>query len=402
MPLPLDGIRVADFCWLGAGAYTTKMLADMGADVIKIESSTHIDSLRITAPFADKIPGVNRSGYFADRNSSKRSITINVKKPEGREVIAALIAVSDVVSNNFAPGAMERMGFSYDAVRKIKDDIIYLSMSYQGATGPDRATLGYGLTIGALSGLHYLTGLPEREPSGTGTHYPDHIPNPCHAAFSVMAALRHRRRTGQGQEIDLSQMESSTALVAPAIMAADANGDRVEAVGNRAPSAAPRGVYPCEGEDCFISIAIESNAQWEALVDLLGLPIRSDWATLRGRVADHDAIDALVADKTAKLDRYALMADLQAIGVCCGVVQTAADVVERDPQLRHREHWIELPHKEVGSMIYNALPFRFVSQRLGPRFGAPLLGEHNEAVLHDLLGKSREEIEALAAKGVLE
>ena len=201
--LPLKGIRVADFCWLGAGSYTTKILGDMGADVIKIESAARLDSLRMAAPYKDGVPGVNRSGYFADRNTSKRSITVDMKHPRALALVRRLIEQSDIIANNFTPGVMEKFGLGYDAVRAMKPDIIYLAMSMQGSQGPERSYLGYGASMVSLTGLHELSGLPDREPAGTGTNYPDHVPNPCHAAFALLAALRHRRRTGQGQLIDL-------------------------------------------------------------------------------------------------------------------------------------------------------------------------------------------------------
>src|SRR5690606_37699198 len=201
--LPLEGVVIADFTWIGAGAYTTKMLGDLGAEVIKIESSVYPDSLRLSAPFKDKKPGINRSGYFADRNTSKRSIVLNLKTEEGLVLVRKLIAGADIVANNFAPGTMEKYGLGWDDLSRDRKDLIHLSMSTQGAEGPESNAVGYGLTISALTGLHYMSGLPGLEPVGTGTNYPDHIPNPGHAAFAVMAALRHRRRTGEGQRIDI-------------------------------------------------------------------------------------------------------------------------------------------------------------------------------------------------------
>src|SRR5690606_236607 len=205
--LPFRNIRIADFTWLGAGSFTTKIFADYGADVNKIESSQRLDALRKSPPYKDRVEGVNRSGYFADRNSSKRSITLNLKSVAGRALAQRIIMESDVVANNFSPGVMDKFGLGYEAVRAIKPDIVYLSMSMQGQAGPESHYLGYGRTMGALTSLHHLAGRPDREPTGTGTNYPDHIPHPAHAALAVLAALRHRRRTGQGQHIDLAQTE---------------------------------------------------------------------------------------------------------------------------------------------------------------------------------------------------
>lgn len=402
--LPLEGVRVTDFSWIGAGSYTTKLLADFGADVIKIESSTRLDSLRSTAPFKGRVPGVNRSGYFADRNTSKRSITVNMKHPRGQELARALIARSDVVANNFTPGTMEKFGLGYEDVRRFKPDIIYLAMSMQGARGPDSEFVGFGLTIGALTGLQYLSGSPERIPAGTGTNYPDHVPNPCHAGFAVLAALHHRRRTGRGQYIDFAQTEPTIALLGPAIVDYTANGRIEERSGNDHPRAAPHGVYPCLGEDRWIAICVMHDGQWRRLAEAFGRPEWSavaDWSTGEGRRADRRRLDRLLAAETAKRDPYELMLLLQRHGVPAGVVQNAADLVARDPQLAHRGHWLRLDHPEMGESIYNAPPFRFSRTRVALRRPAPLLGQHTAEVCVELLGMSCEEVTALAAEGVL-
>lgn len=402
--LPLDGVRITDFCWIGAGSYTTKLLADMGADVLKIESSSRLDSLRLSAPYKDKVKGVNRSGYFADRNTSKRSVTINLKVPKGVDLVRRLIVRSDIVSNNFTPGTMEKFGLGYEDVCRFKPDVIYLAMSMQGADGPERDTLGYGLTIGALSGVQYLTGLPGRDPAGTGTNYPDHIPNPGHAAFALLAALRHRRRTGEGQSIDMAQTEATTVLLAPALMDYAVNGRLAQPRGNDLVKAAPHGVYPCAGEDRWIAIAATTDAQWQALASALGLEAEAaarGWDLDYRRYRDRIALDAAIARATAGRQAEALMAELQARGVPAGRVQDAADVVDGDPQLRHRGHWRRLDHPEMGSMAYNALPFRFASGDVGPRTAAPLLGEHTQEVCRDLLGLDGGEVEQLAEEGVL-
>src|SRR5262245_18015158 len=318
MRQPLDGVRITDFCWIGAGSYTTKLLADLGADVIKIESSNRLDSLRLSAPFKDKIKGVNRSGYFADRNTSKRGVTINLKQPKGVDLVRGLIAQSDIVANNFTPGTMEKFGLGYEDVRLIKPDVIYLAMSMQGADGPQRDTLGYGLTIGALSGVQYLTGLPGRDPAGTGTNYPDHIPNPGHGAFAVLAALRHKRRSGEGQLIDIAQTEATTVLLANALMDYAVTGRLAEACGNDLLKAVPHGVYPCAGEDRWIAIAATTNEQWQGLAVILGLedeaPERG-WTLNYNRYRDRIAVDAAIASSTASRNAEALMAELQANGI---------------------------------------------------------------------------------------
>lgn len=399
--LPLAGIRVTDFSWIGAGAYTTKMLADLGAEVLKIESSTYLDSLRLAAPYKDGIRGVNRSGYFADRNSSKKSVTINLKTPKGVDLVRDLIRQSDIVANNFTPGTMERLGLGYEQIRQIKLDIIYIGMSMHGSDGPEHQMLGYGITISAITGLQYLTSFPGRPPAGTGTNYPDHIPNPTHADFAILAALRHRRRTGRGQKIDLAQTEPMLALLAPALLEYSVNGRVVGPGANRLPGFAPHGVYPTRGEDRWIVISINRDVEWKALVECLGLPDRADWHSQGGREANQDAIDRAIAAATAPRQGEELMAALQARSVPAGVVQTAADLVDRDPQLAHRGHWRMLNHAEMGPTIYNGPPFSYASGPVGPRAPAPLLGEHTDEICRTLLGLNQATIDALKTEGVL-
>ena len=402
--LPLAGIRVADFTWIGAGSFTTKLLADFGADVIKVESRGRLDPLRTSRPYRDGKPGVNRSGYFADRNSSKRSITLNLKTARAQELARRLVATSDVVANNFTPGTMEKFGLGYDAVREIRPDAIYLAMSMQGASGPDHKYLGFGLTIGALTGLQHLCGLPDREPAGTGTNFPDHIPNPCHAAFAVLAALRHRRRTGEGQYIDVAQTEPTIALFGPTILQYTANGEVASRSGNQRDAKAAHGVYPCAGEDQWIAIAAWSDSAWTALTSVLGNPA---WAgpelatSAVARLEHRDEIDWLIGESTRRWSGDDLMVRLQAAGVAAGIVRTAADILQHDLQLRHRQHWVPLDHPEMGPSIYNAPPFRLSSLEGVPRSPAPLLGQHTNEVCREILGLDQAEIEALRDEDVL-
>lgn len=401
--LPLAGVRVVDFCWIGAGSYMTKLLADLGADVLKIESTKSLDSLRLAAPYKDGIKGLNRSGYFADRNSSKRSVTVNMKEPRGVALVHRLIADADIVANNFRPGTMEKLGVGYDALCQINPAIIYIAMSMNGDEGPDRTMLGYGITIAAITSFMGLSGYPDRAPTGTGTNFPDHVPNPCHGAFAVMAALRHKWKTGEGQKIDLAQTEPMLSLMPVPVMDFQANGRVTTRSGNRMDGFAPRGVYPTRGADRWIAISIADDPQWRALVDVLGggKITRTDWEVLAGRASDARSIDDAIASCTRDRDGYELMASLQVRSVPCGVVQNAADLVDRDPQLAHRQHWRYLPHAEMGESLYNAPPFQFASQPIGPRFSAPLLGEHTHEVLSAQLGMSDVEIDALVSEGVL-
>lgn len=400
---PLAGVRIADFTWIGAGSYTTKILADLGADIIKIESSVHPDSLRLSAPFKNGVKGIDNSGYFADRNTSKRSVTLNLKHPEGVKLARRIIAESAVVANNFTPGTMEKLGLSYETLSADREDLIYLEMSTHGRDGPEAHVVGYGLTIGAMTGLQALSGLPDRDPAGTGTNYPDHIPNPGHAAFALIAALRHRRRTGKGQRIDIAQTEPTIAMMAPAFLRQSANGVATQRSGNREAGAAPHGVYPCRGEDRWIAIAVRRDSEWQALCAELGDPAldRAEWQSAAGREGDQDRLDAALAAATRQREAEPLMQALEALGVAAGVVQTSADVLERDPQLAHRGHWRRLHHGVMGEITFNGLPFRFASGETGPFRPSPLIGEHTEEICRDLLRLSEGEIAALSESGVL-
>jgi benzylsuccinate CoA-transferase BbsF subunit len=401
---PLRGLRIADFTWIGAGAYTTRMLADLGADVIKIESRSHLDSLRDSKPFQGGIRGVNRSGYFADRNASKRSITLNLKTPAARELALTLIDQCDMVANNFTPGTMEKFGLGYEEIAARRPDMIYLAMSMHGAAGPEAKYLGYGLTMGAVTGLHYLSGYPDREPAGTGTNYPDHVPNPTHATFAVLAALRHRRRTGEGQLIDLAQIEPTIALLGASVLDFTCNGRVTERIGNQHEAVAPCGVYPCAGTERWIAIVADTEAAWHALTEVLGRPAWRDDPRFRSTLArwqHRRELDAAIGAISAGWDAGALMQCLQAQGVAAGILNDAADMLWRDPQMAHRRHWVSLEHPEMGRTSYGAMPFRLSDADIAPHRAAPQLGQHTEEICRELLGLDAVEIERLRNEQVL-
>lgn len=398
--MPLSGVRVADFSWVGAGSFTTKVLADHGADVIKVESSARVDSIRLSPPFKDGQAGVNRSGYFADRNTSKRSLALNLKSDEGRELALTLVSQSDIVTNNFTPGVMERLGLGWDDVRVHNPGLIYLAMSMQGSSGPARDHLGFGLTIGAMVGLQHLTGLAEREPIGTGTNYPDHIPNPTHAAFAVLAALRHRRRTGEGQYIDLAQTEPTLSVLGESILEASVNGVEPGRTGNSHPRFVPHGVYACGGEDEWIALAVTSDDQWPALVRLVGLDPPVAWSGELARKASEADLDALIAARLQHWSVDDLVARLREAGISAGKVSTARDVIQ-DPQLQARKHWVTLDHPEMGPSLYSAPSFRLSRTPGALRRPAPCLGEHTHEICRSVLDLTEGEIERLVENGVL-
>jgi benzylsuccinate CoA-transferase BbsF subunit len=402
VPGPLTGLRVLDYCWVGAGALVTKALADHGAEVIKIESVTRPDNLRLAPPYRKGAEGLEGSGYFASRNSSKKSFALNMAHPEAAAIARRLAAKSSVVTSNFRPGVMERWGMAYDDIVAINPSIIYLSMPMQGSDGPHREFVGFGSTIAALAGLVGLSGRPDRMPVGTGTHYPDHVPNPGHALVVLLAALYRRELTGRGQAIELSQFESTVNIVGPAVVAEAATGQGPSRQGNRSPSASPHGVFPIAGEDRWCAIAVADDAGWRALATVLGRPEWGDdpdFATLAARKANEDRLEALVADATRQCDGGALVDALQERGVAAAVVETSGDLLE-NPQLTARRYWRRLDHPVMGSIVVNRVPFCSDTDDGGPLGAAPLLGQHTRQVARDVLGIEEAEFEELATKGV--
>ncbi|MFC7398363.1 CaiB/BaiF CoA transferase family protein [Chelatococcus sp. GCM10030263] len=400
----LKGIRFADFTWAGAGPFSTKIFSDFGAEVLKIEGKSRADPVRVGGPFRDGIFGINRSGYFASRNTGKKSVAINLKNPTSRETIYDIIRQSDVVSNNFGPGAMERLGLGYDDVKAIKPDIIYLAMPMYGENGPLANLLGVGMTISAVTGLMWQTGYEGEGPLGPGTHFPDHAANPYHAAFAVMAALRHRRATGKGMKIDLSQVESTINCMGLAFLEHAVTGVERERLGNRSPHHAPHNIFRCAGEDDWCAVAVTSDAQWRALCDAIGdeeLAADPALATAEGRLADVERIEKAVGAWTATRDATAVMMELQAKGVPAGVVASSRYLMDEDQQLKHRGYWQVIDHPEIGESRFTSPPFLLDDERVNLK-RPPLIGEHTDSVLTDILGYTPERVRALHAEGVLE
>jgi benzylsuccinate CoA-transferase BbsF subunit len=403
----LAGLRVLDFCWIGAGALVTQTLALHGAEVIKIESRARPDNLRVSPPVRPGTSGLDASGYFASRNAGKKSFALNMSHPAAVSVARRLARASSVVTSNFRPGVMEKWGLSYQELSAGQPDLIYLTMPMQGATGPHSRYAGFGATIAALSGVVAPSGLPGRVPVGTGTHYPDHAPNPGHALVALLAALVHRNRTGRGGRIELSQFESTTGLLGPAVIRYSVTGEQPSARGNRVPWAAPHGVYPCQGDDTWIAISASTEMQWAALSSVLvgsgpGGDLAADprFAGLDSRREHEDNLDGLVADGTARWDRWELMGRLQAAGVPASVVETAGDVFD-DPLLAARGYWRLLEHPVMGSVRYASAAHRWNGQPVSPASAAPLLGQDTEEISRDLLGLSADEYSKLVADGVL-
>ncbi len=396
----LDGFRVLDFCWIGAGALVTKALAELGADVIRIESRSHPDNLRLAPPFRPGTSGLEASGYFASRNPNKKSFALNMGKPEAREIVFDLVSRVDAVTSNFRPGIMEKWGLSYEEVQAVNPEIIYMVMPMQGSDGPHRSFIGFGSTIAALGGLVQLSGEPGRIPVGTGTHYPDHVPNPGHSLIAVLTAIFHKAKTGRGQKIEVSQFESTVNVIGPAILAASA-GHEPMATGNRFPGIVPRGVYRTSDSQ-WIVISCSSDGQWSELANEMiadGVDLGGNYETVAERQVRTEELDSFVAGWVAKLERTDALRRLREAGVPSGPVNTSADLLS-DTNLNERGFWQIVDHSVIGEMPMFTVPFI----RDGGRQGMtppPLLGEHTWEVASTLLGMSRQRYDELVEAQVL-
>jgi benzylsuccinate CoA-transferase BbsF subunit len=400
--LPFAGLKVADFSWIGVGPITAKYLADHGATTVRVETSQPADRLRVGGPFKDGVFGVNRSQFFGAFNTSKLSLAIDLKHPDGQKVARRLIAWADVYLESFTTGTVADLGLDYAAARAINPGIIMVSSCLMGQTGPDARLAGYGTHAAAVSGFTEITGWPDRQPGGPYVAYTDTIA-PRFLAATIMAALDHRRRTGEGQYIEQAQMESALYFLAPELLQYQIDGVLPRRAGNDDPDAAPHNIYPCAGEDQWCAIAVENDAQWQALRQALGNPA---WAadpalaTAAGRLARREQIDGALSAWTRERGPREVMATLQTAGVPAGAVQRSSDL-QHDPQLQHRRFFRPLQHPEMGEVPYEGHQFRIAGYDSGPRLPAPCLGEHSIEVLRDLLGMDDDEIAAVAAGGAL-
>ncbi len=401
--LPLTGLKVLEFAWVIAAPMAVRSLADYGATVVHVESATHVDTARTGGPFKDAQPGPERSGLYGNINLGKLGLTLNLARPEARQVALRLAAWADIVVESYSPKAMRAWGLHYDALRAVNPGIIMLSSCLNGQTGPHATLAGYGTMGAQLAGFGELVGWPDRAPAGPFTAYTDSIA-PKFTAAALLAALDHKRRTGQGQYIDFSQAEASVHFLGPAILDYMVHGRVQTRAGNASPEHAPHGVYPAQGADRWVAIACATEAQWQALCTATGNP---EWqtdprfATFTTRQANQEVLDAAIGAWSAARDVDAVEHTLQAVGVPVHRVSSSADAFA-DPQLIHRGHFVTVEHPELGSVPVEASRMRF-SHTLAPvPTPAPTFGQHNDQVLREVLGLTDEEIADLAASGALE
>ncbi|MGD9961963.1 CaiB/BaiF CoA transferase family protein [Nocardioides sp.] len=395
-----EGLKVLDFTWAAAGPITTKHLADGGATVVKVESSTYPDSVRLGGPYKDNKPGINRSGFFADFNTSKQGIALDMKNAAAKEVILDLACWADVVADSFRPGVLGRSGLGYDVMRERNPGLITLSTSLYGSDGPYSNHPGFGAQGAALSGIHGQTGWPDRAPAAPKGAYTDSIA-PRFALAALSAALIHRERTGVGQHIEISQIESGVQFLAPELLQYQLDGVAAQRHGNDAQMAV-HGAFPTAGSDCWIAIDATSDQSWTSLQRFFadrGDPRLEDFDS-EDRVLRMDAVHAIVGQLTAGFESAELARDLQKVGVATYPVNKGSDLMA-DPVLRDSEHFTNLDHPEMGRLDYNGPAYRFQHSTVELRSAAPCLGEHTHLVLGELLGYDEQQISALEAAGAL-
>ncbi len=388
----LAGVRILDFTWVVAGPVATRILADQGAEVIKIERRDSLDL------------GSRRGGFTGNLFRGKDSTVINMADPRGREVARQLVAVSDVVIDNFSARVMHNWGMDYESIRQIKPDIIAVSMSGFGHTGPQKDYVSYGPTLQALSGYTLLMRHPEKEPAGWGYSYAD-MAGGYSGALAVLMALWHRKRTGQGQFVDLSQFETISSIVGPTLLNVLVNNATIAPFGNRSQEApaAPHGVYCCAGTDRWCAITVFTEHEWQAFCRVLGDPAWTKdprFTSLAGRLEHHDALDRCVETWTQQHTPEDVMTLLQQAGVAAGVVANGEDM-DRDPQLRARGYWAQVKTPEGDEVVLDGTPVKLSATPGYIAAPGPLLGEHTDAVLRRLLGYSDEHLAQLKAERVI-
>ncbi|MDY6908184.1 MAG: CoA transferase [Chloroflexota bacterium] len=396
----LEGVRIADFSWAWAGPYAATILSLLGAEVIKVESMKRLDHVRLRALGFGHFRGVDHSPFFNDLNLNKKSITLDLTNPRAVEVAKRLVAISDVAMQNMRPGVIDRLGLGYEALREVKPDIVYLSSSACGATGPDREYIGYAPTFGALGGAVYLAGYPDCPPQQMMGSID--LRSAVTAAFAIIAALCHRQRTGQGQHIDLSSQETISILLGDAIMDYTMNGRVRQRRANRDDIMAPHNCYPCR-DGKWVTIAVASDEEWQALCAAVGSPA---WAgderfgDAFGRHRHQEEIDRHLEEWTRERSPYEVMALLQGAGVAA-FPSFDSRGLSQDPHLEARGIFTEMEHPVMGSRVVVAPHWKMSETPARIDRPAPLLGEHNGYVLGELLGMSAGEIAELEGEGAI-
>jgi crotonobetainyl-CoA:carnitine CoA-transferase CaiB-like acyl-CoA transferase len=397
---PLTGLKVLDFMWVIAGPFFTRVLADYGATVIKVESSTKLEPARGSPTFKNGEPGLESGVPFANFNAGKLGITVDPSNPAGREVILDLVRWADVVTESFSPKAMKAWNLDYEALREVNPDIIMVSSCLMGQTGPRAQVPGYGNMAAAITGFYDLTGWSDRSPAGPFLAYTDGV-SPRFMLASLLAALDHRRRTGRGQHIDLSQAEAALHLLVPAILDYQLNDHLWHRDGNRDRDLCPHGVYPARGTDRWVAIACQSDRAWVAFQTVLGWVEDESLATVDARRLRQDELDRRIGEWTVTQDERSIEATLVDAGVAAHVVQNSPECWS-DPQLTHRQHFVRADHASLGEIVVEGSRFKLSRTPAELHRAGPELGEHNVHVLETVLGYGSDQIADVFASMAME
>lgn len=391
---PLQGVRVVELTKVWAGPYTGKLLAFLGAEVIRIESETSLDVTRFYG-----VDDINNAPGFKAVNPQKLSVQIDMKSKAGINLILDLLRESDILIENLRPGAVKRLGLGYDTVKAVKPDIVYTSMGMWGNQGPLSYQTGYAPCFAALSGLSSLVGYEGQPPAGMNVRYADSTFGAA-AAFATVAALFHRRRTGVGQYIDVSAVESMTSMIGDSLMDYTLNGNIQTCHGNRHPDMAPHGVYPCL-EDEWICLAAEDDSVWHRIANAMGQPELANDArfnTLANRKRHEDTLNQIIATWTSVNQAQVLANRLQTLGIAATKSLSSVDLVS-DCHLWAREFYCEVAESDGGTRPIVGPGWK-MSRGAAITSGAPRLGEHNAYIFGEVLGLSAEEQQTLAAAGI--
>jgi len=398
----LQNIRITEFTSAWAGPYASAVLSFLGAEVIKVESRKRVDhSRRLSFSTGMVSKGYNESDVFNGMNFNKKSVTLNLSKPKAVEIAKRLIAHSDATLENMRPGVMQRLGLGYEVLKAVKPDIIYLSSSAAGQTGPEREYVGYAPTFAAVGGISFITGYGDWPPSNFMGSID--LRSAVMSAFAILAALYHRQKTGEGQYIDLASQEAIAMMTGDAILDYSMNGRVQMRQGNRDLTMAPHNCYRCKGEDRWISIAVDTDEEWQALCNVMEKPDLSRdsrFADGSGRWTHQEELDRIIGQWTIRHEDYALMERLQKAGVAATPSLNSKDLFN-DPHIKNRGIFTQMDHPHIGKTWGLTPPWRFSETPAEIRRHAPDLGEHNDEIFHGLLGMSRDEIKALEAEEVI-
>ena len=408
----LNGLRILDLTQVAVGPYSTLLLGFMGAEIIKVESCARMDINRGTvnpAPGGVRLypngePGEhpwNRAGHHVHRNINKMSITLDLSSARGKELFLSLVKVCDVLAENYRASVMDRLGLGYDVVSKVNPQLIYLKISSQGATGPEKDYGSLGSTLEQTAGLASITGYEDGIPLMTNETFPDPVVGIL-SVGALMAALRRRRRTGEGTMVDVSQREATVTMMGEAILDYSANGHVAGPMANRHPGMAPHGVYPCQGDDMWVAVSVSSEDEWKGLCRAIGRPDLTHDSRFRAasdRLHNQKELDRVLSAWTQERDHYQVMHILQAHGVPAGAVLKGGETIQ-DPHLEARGFWDVVDHPEAGAYKQVTTPWILSNNLRQQAVAAPGLGEHNGYVLGELLGLPDRELRELEEAGI--